>query len=159
MGAGKNQPDIRAATTRLFLEIQSAFPHLKMHMDTHHPHVEIIMDIPKQQGLRFDVNLNLQNHDELHLSTGHFWLEWFPCTDEETMKAYREAVHGVLSGRFRILEYYRGSRAVMSQLQMPDGQGWKTIGMRGDVANPLGHYHQGIEEYRASLSMTKRGDS
>ncbi len=36
------------------------------------------LEIPKQPGLDFDVNLNLQG-DELHLNAGTgFWLEWFP---------------------------------------------------------------------------------
>ena len=108
-----------------------------MKLDTHHPHLDVNMDIPKQPGLAFDVNLNFQNSDELHLSAGHFWLEWFPCGDDKVVKAYREAVCGVLSGTFRILEYYRGNKAIKAQLQMPDGEGWKTIGTWATWSLPI----------------------
>jgi hypothetical protein len=91
------------------------------------PAVDVSMDIPKQDGLDFDVNLNLQNHDELHLSAGKLWVSWFPCTDPERVASYRDSVHGLLSGTYRIVEHYRGTRPVKAQLQRPDGEGWKTI--------------------------------
>jgi hypothetical protein len=75
-----------------------------------------------EPGLAFAVNLNL-----LHLSAGHFWFEWFPCTKPDVVAAYAEAVSGVLSGTFRIVEYYRWRRVVQVDLQRPAGAGWKTI--------------------------------
>ena len=127
----------REAVIRLFQEIQAAFPRLTMKLERDHPHVDFNMDIPRQAGLQFDVNLNLQNIDELHLSAGHFWLEWFPCTDEGIVNAFREAVCGVLSGEFRVLEHYRGKRAVKAELQRPSGEGWKTIGTWSTWSLPL----------------------
>jgi hypothetical protein len=44
------------------------------------------MEVPRQSGLAFDVILNLQG-DELHLSAGAFWLEWFPA---RTRKSWRD---------------------------------------------------------------------
>jgi len=108
-----------------------------MQLDRDHPHVDLNMDIPRQTGLNFDVNLNLQNIDELHLSAGHFWLEWFPCTDGGIVSAFREAVCGVLSGEFRILEHYRGKRAIKAELQRPSGQGWQTIGTWSTWSLPI----------------------
>jgi len=135
MGSVKKRVDIQEVV-QLFKEIQGAFPHLEMKLELRPPHVDLNMDIPKQQGLKFDVNLNLQG-DELHLSAGHFWLEWFPCTDEEIVKAFREAVRGVLSGEFRILEHYRGKRAIKAELQSHSGQGWKTIGTWATLSLPI----------------------
>jgi hypothetical protein len=117
----------REAIVRLFRELQDAFPHLRMQLQLQDRHVDLNMDIPPQPGLAFFVNLNLQG-DELHLSAGSFWLEWFPCTRPAIVDQYRDAVTGLLSGRYRILEHYIGAWAVRAQLQRPEAEGWQTIG-------------------------------
>jgi hypothetical protein len=117
----------REAVVALFQELQAAFRNLEMDLQREDPHLDVSMDIPQQPGLGFFVNVNLQG-DELHLTAGHFWLEWFPCTDPAIVAQYREAVTGVLSGRFRIVEHYIGDRAVKAQLQRPEGETWQTIG-------------------------------
>lgn len=45
-----------------------ARPALSMNLDLRPAHMDLAMDIPAQPGLSFDVHLNLQNLDELHLS-------------------------------------------------------------------------------------------
>ena len=124
------------AISQLLNDIQSAFPHLEMKLESNHPHMDLNLDIPQQGSLQFDVNINLQG-DELHLSAGHFWLEWFPCSDVRVVKAFREAVHGLLSGEFRILESYRGKRAIKAELQRPSADGWKTIGTWSALSLPI----------------------
>jgi hypothetical protein len=98
-----------------------------MELQLEHSHVDLSMDVPHQQELIFDVNLNLQG-DELHLSAGSFWLEWFPCTRPDVVERYRDAATGLLSGKYRILEHCIGSRPVKAQLERPQGAGWQTIG-------------------------------
>jgi hypothetical protein len=98
-----------------------------MNLDLHPKHVDLAMNIPAQPGLSFEVDLNLQNIDELHLSAAALWVEWFPCTKRKKVEKYFEAVSGLLSGRFRILEHRRGTRAVKSCLQRPSNGGWETI--------------------------------
>lgn len=98
-----------------------------MNLDLRHEHVELALDIPAQPGLSFKVHLNLQNLDELHLSASALWVEWFPCTNPKKVQEYFEAVSGLLSGEFRILEHRRGKRAVKAKLQAPRNGGWKTI--------------------------------
>jgi hypothetical protein len=95
---------------RVFAEIAKRFPSLQMVENFGRP-VEISITMPVQPGLKHKVSLCLQNHDELHFSAGHFWLEWFPCTKPEKMDGYLDAVTGFLSGKYRVLEYYRGKRA------------------------------------------------
>ena len=112
---------------RLFEEIRDAFPQLSMRLDQASRDVDLNMDVPRQPGLAFDVNLNLQG-DELHLSAGAFWLEWFPCTQPIVVDAYRQAVRGLLSGAYRIREHYRGRRPFKAELQKPGVDGWQTIG-------------------------------
>ena len=112
-----------------FEQIQRKFPALKMRIHTDQP-VELCMDIPKQNGLNFDVHLNLQNIDQLHLSAGNFWCEWCPCTLKERVEQYIDAVSGLLSGKYRILEHYRGKKAVKAEFQVPENDEWKTIRIR-----------------------------
>ena len=121
---------------RLFEEIRDAFPHLSMRLDQNPRNVDLDVDIPKQPGLTFDINLNLQG-DELHLSTRAFWLEWFPCTRPDIVQAYREAVDGLLTGAYRIREHHRGGRPFKAELQKPHEDGWQTIGTWYGWAWPL----------------------
>lgn len=128
----------RDIALQLFRRVQEAFPNLRMEFDLEPEHVDLNVDIPTQDGLLFDVNLNLQNLDELHLSAGSsFWLEWFPCSDEKVSQKYFDAVSGVLSGTYRILEHHRGRKVVKAQLQCPDGSDWKTIGTHACLHLPL----------------------
>jgi hypothetical protein len=110
-----------------FEKIRAAFPALAMNFDLHPDHMDLAMDIPAQLGLSFHVDLNLQNLDELHLVASSLWVEWFPCTKPNKVDEYLEAVSGLLSGQFRILEHWRGKRVVRAELQRPDDGGWKTM--------------------------------
>jgi hypothetical protein len=110
-----------------FERIRTAFPALTMKLDLHPEDIDLAMDIPAQPGLSFRVDLNLQNLDELHLVASALWVEWFPCTDPKKVEDYFEAVSGLLSGQFRILEHWRGKRVVRAELQRPHDGGWKTM--------------------------------
>jgi hypothetical protein len=114
--------------------LRERFPSLSMNLDLHPAHVDVAMDIPAQSGLCFKVHLNLQNIDELHLVASAFWCGWFPCTNPQKVERYIEAVSGVLSGEFRILEHWRGRRPVKAQLQRPNGSGWKNFATWGDIS-------------------------
>ena len=116
-----------------FEKIRVAFPALTMNLDLHPQNVDLEMDIPVQAGLLFRVNLNLQG-DELHLSASRFWVEWFPCTKPEKVDKYFDAVSGLLSGEFRILEHWRGRRPVKAQLQSPRRDGWESLATWADLS-------------------------
>lgn len=51
-----------------FEKLRAAFPALSMNLDLRPAYVDLAMDIPAQPGLSFNVHLNLQHLDELHLS-------------------------------------------------------------------------------------------
>ena len=110
---------------RTFELIQQKFPNLTMRIHNDGP-VELSLEIKKQNGLNFDIDLNLQNNDELHFSVGHFWCEWFPCTKQAEVDEYIDLVSGFISGQYRILEHCRGKRIVKSELQSPENDSWKT---------------------------------
>ncbi len=119
---------IEHACVRLFEDLKAEFPDLTLHINPHDPNVEVSAAAPSQPGLGFDLHLNLQNRDELHLQAGEeFWCSWFPASDPEVVQRYRQAVSGLISGRYRILEYVRWGRVVGSDLQAPEGAGWTTI--------------------------------
>ena len=75
----------------LFEEIRALFPTLRMELQLDHPQLDLNMEARKQPGLAFDVNLNLQG-DELHLSAGSLWLEWFRSSDTEVVNSSRAAL-------------------------------------------------------------------
>ncbi|WP_036481454.1 hypothetical protein [Myxosarcina sp. GI1] len=109
-----------------FAEIKTRFPHLQI-IDNRDAPVELSVIIPVQQGLKHEVNLNFQNRDELHFSVSHLWLRWFPCTNPTYVNEYLDAVSGFLSGKYQIIEHYRGSKCFKAEFQSPCGKDWKTI--------------------------------
>ncbi len=88
--------------------------------------LDLNLDIPRQRGLLFDVNLNLQI-DEVFLEAGAFRGSWFPCGEESVRRLCRQEVAGLLSGDYRIVEFYRGKTATKARMQKPDGATWKTV--------------------------------
>ena len=111
----------------LFREIQSEFPDILMEINEEPNHVELNMDIPKQKGVSHPINLNLQNKDELHFSVSNFWCEWFPCTNHEIVAKFKDIDIGYLSGKYRILEYYKGNKTYKAEFQIPQNEEWSTI--------------------------------
>jgi hypothetical protein len=109
-----------------FERIANEFPHLKTRIYNKAP-VDLAMDILKQEGLKFDIWLNLQD-DELYLNTANFILSWYPCTNAEYVDLYIDAVCGLVSGKYRILEHRRWKWVARSELQVADGEIWKTVG-------------------------------
>jgi hypothetical protein len=107
--------------------LRAEFPALSMEFDLQPEGVDLAVDIPVQAGLSFPVFLNLQNLDELCVQTSSLNVSWFPCTNPQNVEKYWEAVSGLLSGRFRILQHWRGKRVVKAELQQPTDEGWKTI--------------------------------
>lgn len=110
-----------------FEQIETRFPNLSMRIHTEEHEVDLSMEISAQNGLGFDVHLDLQNLDELWLGVKSSFFVWFPCTKPEVVESYISTVGDVLEGRCRIVEHLRGSRLVKSEMQTPDGTAWKTI--------------------------------
>jgi hypothetical protein len=107
-------------------KIQCRFPNLKMELKEDAPYVDINLDIPKQEGLSFSINLNLQNDDELHLQVGKLWMCWFPCTEAENVEDFIQSVVGLIEGKHRILETIKGGKVVKGQLQIYCNGEWES---------------------------------
>jgi len=119
MDAGKAKQVAR----NIFQRIQDSFPALRVNLILTPGNVDMSLEIPIQTGMAFPVNLNLQR-DELHLNAGHFWAEWFPCTEDAVSENYFNSVRRLISGEYRIVETYRYGRAVGAVLEKPNGTGW-----------------------------------
>jgi hypothetical protein len=114
---------------RVFEEIRAAHGALVMNLERDLGVVELELTIEAQAGLNFDVTLNLVG-DELQLGAGEFWATWFPCTSNDVVRQYRDAVDGLLSGRYRILEYRRWGSLAKAYLQRPNGSQWQNVAAR-----------------------------
>jgi len=129
--------DTEAIAGAAFAEIARRFPSLQMVENQDDP-VEISITMPVQPGLSQKLWLCLQNQDELGISVGqHFYIEFFPCTKPDRVEKYLDAVTGFLSGRYRVLEYCRGSTCYRAQLQKPEGDRWRTIANWATIWIPL----------------------
>lgn len=118
----------RVAAHWVIEELRGSFPSFKIDVqDPPSEGLEMEVDIPAQPGLVFDVGLNLQNDDELHLTAAGLWVSWFPCTDPVVTEEYLEAVRGLLSGEFRIAQHRSADRIVGAELQRPIATGWETV--------------------------------
>jgi len=120
--------ELEATALQLFEGLRAEFPGLRIEIDPNDPNVEISVEIPQQPGLDFRVHLDFQNTDELHLCAGDVFLcSWFPSSDPEVLNRYRDAVLGVVSGQYRIVEYWRWGRGVGADLQAPGPAGWRRV--------------------------------
>jgi hypothetical protein len=115
----------------LFEDLRAAFPALTMKLELEDPNVDLDMDVPAQAGLSFPINFNLQG-DELHLSAGAFWLEWFPLHGLESGRSLsgcrRRAFVGAISNPGAVRREARGQ----GPLQRPIEGDWQTIGTWAD---------------------------
>lgn len=130
---------MREIAKQAFADIHAKFPFLEMKVGEHPPDapLEISAVMPAQPGLKYEVNLNLQNRDELHFAVSNFEITYFPCRKPEIVDDFIEAVSGFLCGEWRIEEYWSGKKCVKAQLQVPEADGWKTIGTWGNLWNFL----------------------
>ena len=115
-----------AAVFTLIAGLRAAFPRLDIKVQQDHPEVDLSINIPRQDGLSFDISLNLQE-DELHLNVGGFWRSYHPCDQPNVLQWFRETLAGLLSGSHRIVNHYRGRRLVGGDLQRLEGEEWKTL--------------------------------
>ncbi|MHC4779458.1 MAG: hypothetical protein ACYTFG_12870, partial [Planctomycetota bacterium] len=96
------------------MQIRRTFPSLSRELDEDPRNIDLEMRIHEQAGAVFEIGPDRQG-EEMHLTAGAFWLEWFPCRRESVSSAFFGAVTGLLFGRMRILEDYRGKRAVKAE--------------------------------------------
>ena len=110
-----------------FKEIQRQFPELTMTIDYNNKYLDLSMDILKQKGLDFNINLNLQNSDELHISTDYIWCQFFPADTESVVDIFFNSVRGLIKGEYRILQYVKNEKVYKAYLQRPYKDNWDVV--------------------------------
>lgn len=61
--------------------------------------VKLLIEVPRQNGLAFDVVFTYQNNDELWLRAAGFTMSYFPFGNAVKVDAIRNAASDLLSGR------------------------------------------------------------
>ena len=111
-----------------FERIQDNFPALTMNWIFDSPNVQLSLEIPAQSGLDFELNLNLQDDSELHISTNVIWCKLFSNDMKGLSEYFYDCVEGIINGEFRVVQNYHGKKMYNSLLQRPTENGdWKTI--------------------------------
>lgn len=110
-----------------FKEIQNHFPDLTMIIYYDYENFDLSMDIPIQNGVDFEINLNLQNEDELHISTEYIWCQFFSADSEDLVEKFYESAIGLIKGDYRILQFVKNDTVYKTFLQKPKGEDWETI--------------------------------
>lgn len=65
------------------------------------PNVELLMTVPAQEGLSFEISLCCQNCDELNIGVAEFWSTFFPF--EKVKQCVDAALDGLVTGEYSIL--------------------------------------------------------
>ncbi len=110
----------------VFETLKREFPGLSMEIEESPEYTEVELTIPVQDGLDYQVDLNLQNTDELHFNVDDFLGLWFPCTDSKVSESFLQAVQGFVSGKYRIVMYSRKGKPYKRILQSPSEGSWNT---------------------------------
>ncbi len=109
-------------------QIRSKFPNMRVDVRKEASRVDAEARIPVQPGVAFPMSLSPQNRDELHLGAGHLWLEWFPVGRQDVFEGFVDAVLGLITGNYRIVESYLFGAVVRARLERPNAVGgWETI--------------------------------
>jgi hypothetical protein len=89
------------------------------------PNVELLMRLPKQQGLSFELMLGLQNADELNIGFEEFWSYFFPF--EEKRRIVESALDCIAFGECRLAIYRQFSGIFKRELEQRSNGSWHTI--------------------------------
>lgn len=109
-----------------FETIQKQFPNLHIEITSNSENVDCSVEIPLQEGLDFEISLNLQNTDELHIWTRDIWCSFFPM-NKKVIELYINSVSGLIKGEYRILKFTKNDIVYKSLLQRPLQEKWETI--------------------------------
>ena len=101
---------------------------LRMEWDDEAP-VEVACIFPEQEGLDFELCMNLQNSDELSMSHEMFWTDSFPADDPEVWETFEKAADGMLSGEARAVIHYAFDRKkpFRTEVQIQKDGRWMTV--------------------------------
>lgn len=87
------------------------------------PNVELLMEIPRQPGLSFDLTVGLQNTDELNIGFEGFWSYLFPFDQKRELVS--SLLDGIVSGACRLAVHRQFGFVVKRVLERRVGDSWE----------------------------------
>jgi hypothetical protein len=85
----------------------------------------LLMRVPMQSGLSFELTLGLQNDDELNIGYEGFWSYFFPFEKKRALVA--RALDGIVSGEFRLAIHKQFGRVVKYVLEERNNGRWDVV--------------------------------
>lgn len=87
------------------------------------PPIELLMRVPSQRGLSFDLTLGLQNRDELNLGFQNFWSVVFPF--EKVSDKFEAMLDGLVHGNCRLATRSQLGNVIVRRLERRTDMGWE----------------------------------
>lgn len=89
------------------------------------PEFDLLMCVPRQPGLSFEITLGLQNSDEINIGFEEFWSYFFPF--ETTKKTVSDLLDALVLGDCRLAIHTRRGRTVKRVLELRTDGGWQPV--------------------------------
>ena len=89
------------------------------------PNIELLMRVPRQSGLSFELTLGLQNLDEINIGIEKFWSYFFPFPEVHRLVA--NILDDLVSGSCRLATYRQFGGVVKRTLEQHSKGTWSTI--------------------------------
>lgn len=99
------------------------------------PNVELLMELPQQPGLTFDLSVGLQNGDELNVGFAGFWSYFFPF--EQKCDLVSALLDEIVSGDCRLAVHRQFGFVVKRLLERRLGEAWQPVYSALGFAVPL----------------------
>lgn len=89
------------------------------------PDVDLLMRVPRQPGLAFELTLALQNADEVNIGFEDFWSYFFPF--EEKRALVESMLDGIATGHCRLAIHRQFGRIVKRVLERRTDVSWQPV--------------------------------
>lgn len=89
------------------------------------PNVELLMHVPAQPGLSFELSLGLQNNDELGIGFDGFWSTFFPYASKRQFVS--EVLDAIAKGDCRLAVHTQLGAVVKRVLERRSSGEWETL--------------------------------
>jgi hypothetical protein len=89
------------------------------------PNMELLMRVPRQPGLSFELTLGLQNNDELNIGFEKFWSYFFPY--QSTSQLVSEILDALATGDCRLAVHAQLGGVVRRVLEQRSDGNWQPI--------------------------------
>jgi len=89
------------------------------------PDFELLMRVPRQPGLSFELTLGLQNNDELNIGFEDFWSFFFPY--EKARQIVSDALDAIAAGDCRLVIHMQLGKVVKRVLEKRSSEQWHCI--------------------------------